>query len=623
MARVASLWPLVAAIAVLLLSYGTLLDPSVILSEVSAFHSELGDRHWFYSQLFSGHLRFITPLNDLGHPLLADPTNGIVYLPSLLFGPAPVLASKLWVFGHLLLFMAGVAAWARACGVPTPAAWSIGVIAMATGIPWSSPAHVAVASLAYFPWSMCALHHWTEAPREKSRALLVGVALGMLFVLGDPLLVPLALLLGPRPLPSLWPAALSFLTITGANLLEMLSTWGENARAQGFSSWEQLSYSTHPARLWQLLFPWLSPEAPLGEGFQLQPWFPRIGIGIVLASLMFLGIARGPGRKKWWLLALGATSLLLALGQFSPPSSWILQHLLPFVRYPERFLLHSLLCWLPLAFLGLASLRLRGPALTALLFVSLAENILPLPRPALARSSQVDLLARDGKRYFGCQYGAFGDREKPQYYDLRGLGGSMANAESNTVSSGLKELGCPEALSPSVRRGLGLSAFLFPAVTPEQVDQLRKLGLVDRERAGTGELWLATDASPMRAHWVSGPCQGQDVGITLSQNGSDLELRPALHCSGELVLPWAYQRNWVLEQNGQTLALRPWKRITMSVELSPGPKALVLAYPSITRGALFLTSLLAQFFTVVALGKMYFRMKNPGQKKISGMILPR
>lgn len=537
--------------------FGDLFTTNSVLGYISPFHHELPEKAWFYSNLIKGHLAWVYPFNDLGLSLMGDPTVSIAYLPSLLYAWWPVAASKLLLICHYLLLGFGLYRWISR-SLPHREAVGATLLISSCGVWWSLPEHVALGFAAFVPWSVLAWKDFWQTPSHR-HAILAGFFSGMMFILGDPFLVPFAFILALPHAPKLSstryaPTALGiFLLVAGANLSEMLILIPHGARAAGLTRFEILSYSTHPGRVFEMVLPWIKWSFPLGEGFHRQWWFPRVGFGIILTALIVLGSLRWRQNAVPLLLAVGL--LLLSFGQFFAPSAWLFEHVLNFIRFPERFLLYFVFATVPLIASGLSQFPWRSKKLVLLFLVTLglAENLLPRPLPDLADAQKLDSLKNSlitqvafneailPSRVWACQHGVSGN-SLHTYWDLGAYGVAMANAESSTLPQGLKVLSCPSVLSEENRRWLGTGILLTAPTSPQEKEILKFWQWRQTENTEKGEVWRSDDASPLLAWWMPGP-NTPCAGSLLMESTIDwqkLSFAVPKGCHGLIALPWSY-----------------------------------------------------------------------------------
>lgn len=625
--------------------YGELFTTNSVLGWISPFHHELPGKTWFYSWLREGVFAWHYPLNDLGMSLLSDPTISVIYLGSFLYLLDPAVAAKLVLVGHYLLLGFGLYFWTRR-QTSSLVAVSVTLMLMSCGILWSLPEHLALGAAAFAPWLLIASENTLRSPNHRT-ALLTGGLAGMIFILGDPFLVPFLILLSIpaqrmplktylRYVPSF---LVAFFVISGANLIEMIQLLPHNARSRGLVAWEVLSYSTNPARIFEMLLPWHSFDFSLGEGFHRQWWFSRLGGGVVLTSCLLVGIAQVRSLAHLRLpLVLLALFFLLAMGQFFPPAAWLMSEVLSFLRFPERFLLYSFFAAIPLITAGLQRLQLywRQIPLVVFVLISLGENLFPRPVPKLASASLLNTwkerpISRVSvgevllpSRVMACQEGADG-KTPGTYWDLGAFGVAMVNAESSTHSWGLKSVNCPWALTPPARRWLGFGIMLTAPTTTAMKAQLSEWGWRRQEQTSAGEVWRANDASPLLAHWVSEwtkgearpPIEGEyfqgsyainrDSNIQPTCSGNllmeatpdwqSLRIKIPSGCAGILALPWSYHPNIRLTYHPSQLSSSPLKinDTTIGLVVPLGVEAIQIDFTRPAQTILFIVSVLGQF----------------------------
>lgn len=628
--------------------YGDYLFTNTLLGDISPLHHELSEKSWFFQNLKEGTFTWLDPRNDLGHPLLANPTNGLVYFLNLFYFIDPAFAYKLIFIFHYMVLAFGIHRLIGEFLKDLVLKKSLVLMLMACGIVWSLPIHVAIAPIAYFPWLIVSMIHYSQSA-TISNAIKSGVLSGFVFVLGDPFLIPVAFLtalptlkINQRFLKTIPIYLLSFFLLSSANFLEMIQLWSFNARSSGFTDWESLSYSTNPHRILEIFFPWAKIESNLGIGFHRQWWFPRIGIGIVLLSMATWGLWTNRLKKQTvCFFLLSFFFLQLAFGQFSPMATWMMNHLFWFIRYPERFLAYSFILLIPLMASGLQAFMNHSlkKFLPLIILISLAENLFPGPVNNVVPASQLNALkeksiASQSSRIFGCQFGADGRLNTPLYFDLRAQGISMANAESNTFSPVLKNSTCPWVLTPEVRAWLGISHFLTPPTNPTTREYMLNQGLRSLEQTSHGELWSSANTSPLLGQWISDwskgefalsnfkqpfnghysidliqdnesiprtNCANQKLKLQVSHPFNKLVLSGMGNCQGLLSLPWSYHPSWNVSESDsqQSPTLLRINQATLGIVIPKGATQISIQYEDGPKPILFSLSILCQLCFII------------------------
>lgn len=663
--RVSLLTILLITLSILLWGYGDFILAPNFLAEISPLHHEFHEKFWFFSHLREGQFAWIDPHNDLGHPLLANPTNGLVSIFNLLYLFDSVVAAKIIFVFHYLLLVCGVFFLARHLAREDRVALVCASLVAACGLIWSLPLHVALASGAYFPWYLLALLKLSHSPSRR-HAFVAGTLGAMVLTQGDPFLVPfgfgMAWMLSPasRKPSQYFFLALGFLLIAGANLWEMISLLPHSNRSAGFSAWEALSYSTHPTRMLEVLFPWLPHQAPIGTGFHNSVWFPRIGVGLVFSLLVIWGVRT---KHQWRSLVLMLFFLQLSFGQFSPIASFLMGKVFWFIRFPERFLWYAFLASLPLLIAGAARLRARlgPPVLCLILLVSFAENLWPRPRPELVPTARLQSLQNESiagvwaqgrwvqARTMSCPYGAQGEQSRPRYYDLRAFGVAMVNAESNTQSPTLKTIGCPWALRPRVRQWWGITNIITATPSSAVATELQAMGLKVVKREGETQWWTDPRNSPLQAQWISQwdrefpsrielesptrvkfavqgdlptslpatQCSTTTIPIESSQSFQRFDIPIPKNCQGLLSIPWSFAPGWRVSFDNAQPSMAPLKieGATLGIFVPSQTSRVIFSYDTTPRTLLFCLSLLTQFLLLLGLLTSFCRL-NFFPKKI-------
>jgi hypothetical protein len=441
----------------------------------------------------------------------------------------------------------------------------------------------------------------------------------------------------------------------------MLQNAPFNSRALGIVASEALSYSTSPVRILDWFFPAASLydlKKYLGEGFNVTWWFPRIGGGLALTVLMFLGVKQASPRERIVLLVWICGFALLSLGQFFPPSAFVLKFL-P-IRYPERFLAYLVPAILIIVAFGLR--RLPGKWALSLLAFALLENSFSPRRPDLidVKESGVPREIWQGDelhqtRYLSCPDGLAGT-ELSRLFDVREQQIPMVNGTSNTRSAALKVVSCPWALSPHVQQWLGIGHVLSSGENGEgQKWGLTKVGSMPKGEIfqASASPWMATgvekfelsnfittlppnaqDVKRMERFAIEGmyfvdpqwslvdgaPKRGvvQDI-VPWSCGQKSLSLVPNLlqqsftiklpaKCQGLLNVPWAFQAGWVTEPLSRLLRLNDG---TIGLQVPLGLSELQLAYRPRGAVAMVLFSILLQLTMLATIVVGFLKKRNP------------
>ncbi len=646
-----------------------------VLGGVAPFHFDLAEKTWFFQNIRDGHLYWLYPHNELGHFVATNPASGLLFLPNFIFAilPPPVAQKLLFLFHYLILF-SGLASL-LGCFGSKQSSYILALLGLSMGISISLPFHVALPYVSFFPWSIVMTRNLWINGRGVLKA---GTSVAFVFLLGDPVMAAAGGLIGsflgwssaPKPsrLRSLLWAGLAVIALCFPHLLAMTMDAEHNSRALGIPTFEALTYSTAPIRFLDWLFPYLDlydPKAHLGIGFQTQWWFPAIGGGVTVSSLILRGTLKLSPRQRWCVLGTAVFFIHLSLGQFSPLSVLIFDHLPPFswTRYPERYLTYA---W---PFLMIAALKgfdsLPGKARLVFALLALLENTYDPKVPRLlGEAERLSSLPSEHwrgnvshpSRFLLCERGVEG-KGPLRYYDVRGHGLSMVNGTSNTRSVGLKYQACPGALSRWSQKWLGWTHVIIPDGRRRTLPST-SFGLSLSQLFDEGQIWESHVGSPLQAYWVDRPVRGElvesidahDKNRENLQRASEGELfveaRSGVHrgscetdhlvlkpnrgtqsfsveipekCHGLLAVPWAMHWGWKTEprvpilKGNSAIVLLDIPPELGHVELSFSPPYLDLAAIfSIFSQALFgLIILLSERREVLRSSNVFFESSSP------------
>ncbi len=334
-----------------------------------------------------------------GQPLWADPSAQILYpLSWLNLLLAPWVYYTLFVCFHLVFSGLGTFLLGRTLGLSPRGALSTGALWMLSG-PFFSLANVYhhFTSAAWLPWVLLAAERTVQAPSRR-RAAVWGVALAAQLLGGsaDMCLMTglLSLLLVARRLSWRRPGAgenrrllLAGLTAlalgVGLSAAQWLPTLYVTLGSARWSLPDQIHsfWSLQPASLLQLLWPVSIHDLPLRPEVRAflyegrEPFLLSVYLGLASAVLVVTAFSGPRARLALALTAVAAAAVLVALGPHTPVHG-LAETLLPplrMLRFPQKALVVTALCWALLAGLGhdawsgTASLpRRRLPPLVAL-----------------------------------------------------------------------------------------------------------------------------------------------------------------------------------------------------------------------------------------------------------------
>lgn len=372
-------------------------------------------RRMVTDRLLTGELPLWDPLHGGGVPLLANPNHLVLHpiTPLFLVLPFDVAMSASIVLQFVLLAIGGYLL-ARDLPVGRPAALLAAALVSLSGPAASLASQQNV--LSAFAWLPLALWGFGRAVRGPGVAprLAAVAASAIIFMTGEVAsalaLVVLApvMALAPRegsPAPAARRVALTIAIGLGAGALVAAvqivparALVALSPRASGLAPAEAMKWSLIPERLAELFLPRLfgdptrlSPQAWWG-GALFEGGYPFllsiiVGAGGCLLALVALG--SGPGRRRAvCLAAVAAGFMLLALGPSLPFYRAIVEAVpaVRQVRYPERFLLGTLVALVLLAALGLDRIdrRRAGSRAPRLFWAATAVPLLAAAWLALA-----------------------------------------------------------------------------------------------------------------------------------------------------------------------------------------------------------------------------------------------
>lgn len=325
---------------------------------------------------------------SFGQPLLADPSAQALYpFTWLNLVLRPWTAYTLFAFAHVLLAGAGMFALARRWGLDALSAATAGSVWMLSG-PYLSLLDLwhHLASASWMPLVLLAADAALER-RSTGAALAFGAALGAQMLAGSAemcalTLVAVALLVVPRrlerPLLDRRNAGLLFACAAALAVAMALSAgqWMTGLEVVRRAARRSLPFdvrtywSVHPLGMLETLAPGLWSTMPLDAGLRSslyearEPFLGSLYMGAPALALVGAAFAAGRDRRRWWLLAVGGASLLVALGKHAPVYGALVRALPPLeiLRYPVKVMVLAAFCWSLLAGLGVAALRAARPA---------------------------------------------------------------------------------------------------------------------------------------------------------------------------------------------------------------------------------------------------------------------
>lgn len=302
-------------------------------------------------QWVQGHLPQWDATHQSGLPLLADIHSAVLYPPNALYQWVSFPRAYAWLmFLHQLSAALGMLAFLRRW-TSWPAA-TAGAIAFAYSGYLASLVNAGplLEGLSFVPWVLFAM---TSTLRLRRRVVVLALLMTLQALSGDPQSVLFSVLLGSallvfgahrreQAIALFGGAALAGL-LSGLQLLPAWELLRESTRASQADTRD--AFTLHPARLFELIFPYLfggwKSEPAFWAHFAVKgpgavPFAVSAYAGAAAMALATLGIGSGQPARAAMTWVVGG--LLLAIGHFGPLG--ILHHWPPFrfFRYPEKYL---------------------------------------------------------------------------------------------------------------------------------------------------------------------------------------------------------------------------------------------------------------------------------------------
>jgi hypothetical protein len=323
----------------------------------------------------------------IGVPFATNPINGVTYPPFWIAGAvSPFLAKDLIVLAHFAVAAGGAAALARSLGASWWGAWLSAAAFVTCGYSASMPGNNNVHLLCWTPWVAWAANRVALTSGRLQELLLLAAALAMQVMVGEPahivvsLGLALVFLLIPRSVErrrALLRGAIAMagaLPLSAAALLPALGILGWTTRAQGLSAEERLMWSMAPVRVLEWLWPsLLGAQSPPGGlldnlaralgpiyGANDSTWAASVYVGVPLLALVAWTAWRD--RLARWLFWASLGFVVLALGAATPVLDALTALVPPLgmARYPEKYLLGSLVLWCAIAGMGVTCVQRLG-----------------------------------------------------------------------------------------------------------------------------------------------------------------------------------------------------------------------------------------------------------------------
>jgi len=569
----------------------------------------------------------------LGLSLLANPTYGLFYAPNLIFEFVSFSAAYRVMFVlHFLIFAAGAYHWLRDLGHRTLSVIVVTLMFLASGI-WFSTAmkfqHL-IYPVAWFPW-VCLFARQSllsvfARNFSAGKVLLTGALIGIAASSGDIAAVLYGALLcvvvgfcewlsqqsrarhnSPFGKLSLNQKILDFVTICslvvtgilltyGPQLVSVLQSFFESERLQGLPLREALAYSSHPRR-WIEFFSNIYGLDTSAEftGKHLTSdiagrghwWLTSIFFGPSAAVMFILGILglfqRKDIRQNGYVL-LSAFFLFFAAGQWNPFVVALLETFpkLIFLRYPEKLLVPSTFCALPVLALGFDKIIelieilphkwSRVTLLGAFVAVSILTPLVATPTVPLT-SAHVSKIPTIIRQYIAETNGSHATQLRAI---TRFANESVKHARSfdeiqvmrfGTSFWGGHDLFCPDATLNAVaglqrpevfynrpsRERLGVSDMLVMGSLPDEiVHELRQQTLQITAQSADGYIRLIHDPRPIEYFDTTYAGDGCRSHITQTRHlpGKLFQFDVRTNCDMQFWLRQSWSPDWLVKING-------------------------------------------------------------------------
>ncbi len=342
--------------------------------------------------VLGGHFPYWNPWFSAGQPMAANPEHEVFYpLTWLILLPRFDLAFHLLILVHVYIALFTMYALLRSLDLGRPAAvlgalsFGLGGLALSTlnltpylfSMSWMPLTCLSARRVLLGSRSQIADRGSQEAPPTTDNRqpttnrdfALAALFLGMQLLVGEPSFAMqsgiilglyaiyrgvkdggglLSLLVAKR-VAVIGAISIAALLIAAVQILPALDHFGDSVRARGFDFYTVGYWSTPFARLGEIVYPNVLGSARLDGPYlywgaslydaELRPYFLGIYSGLLIAVLLLGGIAarmRGSGL----VVAIGATSILLAGGRHTPLLRLLYDSgIANWLRYPEKFVL--------------------------------------------------------------------------------------------------------------------------------------------------------------------------------------------------------------------------------------------------------------------------------------------
>jgi hypothetical protein len=351
------------------------------------------------------------PYEGFGLPLLADPSQQVLYPPTWLnFLLLPPTMYKVLVLGHAWAAAVGTFLLARASGLSPVSAMVSAATWVASG-PFLSAVsvHHHFMGAAWIPWVLLGLERLLQAPSRRRAIVLASFAAGQVFAGSGDMAVLTAAAAALRLLMEAWRrrddaaslrpmagllavAVLVALGLSAAQWVPTLDVFRGTTR-QSMPPGTNLFWSVHPWGLAELVVPRAFADLPLSNAVRAilfesrEPFLSSLYLGVVPAVVVAAcGLPRSD-RRTLYLAGLGLL-VVASLGKHAPLVPLLARlPVLSMFRYPVKAMVLASLFWSLL--LGLAIEHAAQPWTLAqrrrARVLALAATIVAIGAVALAR----------------------------------------------------------------------------------------------------------------------------------------------------------------------------------------------------------------------------------------------
>ena len=364
------------------------LDRSLWLRDIARFTYPM--KFYLRERLLRGELPLWNPRLGLGRPFLGMVQPGVLYpLNVILLLPVPRGADLFFAF-HSLVAALGMRRWLRALGSAEIEGALGGALFALSGyfvsVQVGNGCHIVGA--AWIPWALAGIAGLGEtgvgaaSHRATRRAIVVvGASLSLMLLGGDPqaawFSVPLLFAQALAP-ANRRGVSRGLVVIVGGGVLALALSMMQllparevaaMGRPGGVSVEDAAHFAFAPARLVEFIWPaaFGTPYSPRwllhalydeGTGASYEPFAAGVYLGVAALPLCMGALLWSRRRPiDVWLGGLAALSLLVALGTHAPFWLPLFEHVpgASLFRYPEKYLLVTTLCVVPLSVRGVES----------------------------------------------------------------------------------------------------------------------------------------------------------------------------------------------------------------------------------------------------------------------------